>query len=110
MRNSDKYIVQQRKHHIWHTVEILSTKKRATTYANVISTEKNPTRVKMFSQRKYKMTVKNIISTLVLMAVAIVSSFFHLQAPATAATVLFFAMLAYTLFVIFYRKNDGLFW
>ena len=110
MNDFNKYIVQQRKHHFWIIVETSATKKYAEAYANVAATEQNPTRIMQFSQRKYKTVVANIVSTLVLMVVAIISNLTQWPEIAAVTAILFFAMLTYTLFVICYRKNDGLFW
>lgn len=110
MNDFNKYIVQQRKHHFWIIVETFSAKDYAESYAKTIATEQNPTRIMQFSQRKYETVVANIVSTLVLMAVAIISHFTQYPELAAIAGILFFAMLTYILFVICYRKNDGLFW
>lgn len=110
MNDFNKYIVQQRKHHFWIIVETFSAKEYAESYAKIIATEQNPTRIMQFSQRKYKTVVANIVLTLVLMVVAIVSHFTQYPELAAIAGILFFAMLTYILFVICYRKNDGLFW
>lgn len=110
MNDFDKYIVQQRKHHFWITVETSATKKYAEAYASVAATEQNPTRIMQFSQRKYETVLANIVSTLVLMVVAIISHFTQWPELAAVTGILFFAMLTYTLFVICHRKNDGLFW
>lgn len=110
MNDFDKYIVQQCKHHFWITVETSATKKYAESYAKTIATKQNPTRIMLFSQRKYKTVVANIVSTLVLMVVAIISHFTQWPELAAVTGILFFAMLTYTLFVICHRKNDGLFW
>ena len=110
MNDFSKYIVQQRKHHFWIIVETFSAKDYAESYAKIIATKQNPTRIMQFSQRKYKTVVANIVSTLVLMVVAIISHFTQYPELAAIAGILFFAMLTYILFVICYRKNDGLFW
>lgn len=110
MNDFNKYIVQQRKHHFWIIVETFSAKDCAESYAKTIATKQNPTRIMQFSQRKYKTVVANIVSTLVLMVVAIISHFTQYPELAAIAGILFFAMLTYILFVICYRKNDGLFW
>ena len=110
MNDFNKYIVQQRKHHFWVIVETFSAKDYAESYAKIVATEHNPTRIMQFSQCKYKTVVANIVLTLVLMVVAIVSHFTQYPEFEAIAGILFFAMLTYILFVICYRKNDGLFW
>lgn len=110
MNDFNKYIVQQRKHHFWIIVETFSAKDYAESYAKIIATKQNPTRIMQFSQRKYETVIVDIVSTLVLMVVAIISHFTQYPELAAIAGILFFAMLTYILFVICYRKNDGLFW
>ena len=110
MNDFNKYIVQQRKHHFWVIVETFSAKDYAESYAKTIATEQNPTRIMQFSKRKYETVLVNMVSTLVLMVVAIISNFTQYPELAAVTGILFFAMLTYTLFVICHRKNDGLFW
>ena len=110
MNDFNKYIVQQRKHHFWVIVETFSAKDYAESYAKAIATEQNPTRIMQFSQCKYDTVLTNVVSTLFLMVVAIISNFTKWPESAAITGILFFAMLTYTLFSICHRKNDCLFW
>ena len=110
MNDFNKYIVQQRKHHFWLTVETFNTKSYAEAYANLIATEQNPTRIMQFNQYKYESVIIDIVLTLILLILAIIASFTPWHAFAAIIGILFFETLTFTLLAICQRKECGLFW